>query len=560
MQLTDASFPDIIPAIVQLPTCNTESPKNTTLTPGDATLTDHALFPGWKGTLDWAKTVDLSQLDWQGMTYAPDDGMDFGSVKDGGGLPGLGLDNGPIPVTALEASTSVIGAGFFPSNEPDLANGTLAGEHARVHDYVRSLGDCGTLGDGERTADIANKHTIGREGDDLDFFNDDIDAELQDYEAEVEFEAQSFTLDSPPAPSPTLMSSPPLQGSLSSASPGPLPSLPTSFPSTPLAPSQSSSTENACQYKGVTCRCTSDHHCVDPSLPASSPLRVDQSCELMKTLGLSFHRYHRYLICPCGCFIPMGKLIRHYKKAHPDKLREQLTRYANKELLPVIKHFAASLNIPCDQTAIQFTPSTFNGPIAGITKPVKRVTCLACGVTLKNDYVAKRHWHSSCKAASGSTLSSSQRRLEHSAQLPFLIRDAGNKKGTYVMVPDDQLDDAPIPAQSSTSAPGPPAERYVVPDGLDAFRPAWLEALSWLTWRDRQIQAGFTSETLESFAALPPKLYVNPSTKKPKFSAPPTEEEKFSWVASRIQHRLKTMMEHANSFLTLSLRANLTSR
>jgi hypothetical protein len=93
----------------------------------------------------------------------------------------------------------------------------------------------------------------------------------------------------------------------------------------------------------------------------------------------------------------LGKLIDHYKKEHPDMLHDSLTRYANKELIPIISHFATLFNIPHDQTTVSFTLGTFNGPITGITKPTKCHTCLACGVSLKSEHVAKVHWYNSCK-------------------------------------------------------------------------------------------------------------------------------------------------------------------
>jgi hypothetical protein len=128
-----------------------------------------------------------------------------------------------------------------------------------------------------------------------------------------------------------------------------------------------------------------------------------------------------------------------------------------------------------------------------------------------------------------------------------------------VVVPHNRLNNTPIPVQPDPpSASGSPAERYLVPDGLDSFRPPWLEALGWATWQDRQIEASLSLQTLLLFCALP-TLYIN--AKKPKFSSPPTEEEKLTWAAGRIQRRLKKMKEDANMFLTESngeLRANLT--
>jgi len=140
---------------------------------------------------------------------------------------------------------------------------------------------------------------------------------------------------------------------------------------------------NECEYRGVACSCTEASHLVDHLLPASSTLHVDRNCEILKLLGLSFHRYHHYIICTCGFFLPLDDFIDHLKKNHADKLPNNLPRYANKELLPIIQHFATSFGVSVNQSTMEFTASTFNGPIAGISKPVKCPTCVACGLSLK---------------------------------------------------------------------------------------------------------------------------------------------------------------------------------
>jgi hypothetical protein len=280
---------------------------------------------------------------------------------------------------------------------------------------------------------------------------------------------------------------------------------------------------------------------------------------MLKLLGLSFHRYHRYLICECDCFLPMDNFIDHLKKAHTDKLRDNLKRYANKELLPIIQHFTASFGIPADQSTVEFTASTFNGPIAGIAKPVERPACVACGLSLKNDDVVKTHWRVTCKGNRDSNLPRSQRTQVKFAQRPFLVSKTGNKSGIYVIVPHDlSLDGTPISAQSGASAS--PAERYSVPKGPESFIPPWLDGLGWSTWRDEQVQAGLSVEAMLSLPALPPQLY---GKQRQTFSSPPTEAENFDWVARRIHTRLAKMMEDANSFLKTAngeLRTNLTAK
>jgi hypothetical protein len=241
-----------------------------------------------------------------------------------------------------------------------------------------------------------------------------------------------------------------------------LSSAPSPSSSSPISLSQagSSSSTNQCHYRGVTCFCSMDQHHVNPSLNPSLHLHIDWNCEMLKILGLSFHRYHRYLTCSCGSFLPLNKLVHHYKKDHSDILHDQLKIYANKKFIPLIEHFATSFDILCDQTAVNFTPMTFCGPIAGISPPIKCCTCLAYGVSLKDRYVAKKHWGSSCKKAASSTLAPSERMEECWEQHSFLQ----GRDPAYMMVPHNLLDN-PVPLQPSLPGPSEsPAEhtRYLM--------------------------------------------------------------------------------------------------
>ena len=122
-----------------------------------------------------------------------------------------------------------------------------------------------------------------------------------------------------------------------------------------------------------------------------------------------------------------------------------------------------SLKLPfilCDQTTVNFTPMTFCGPIAGISPPIKCCTCLAYGVSLKDRYVAKKHWGSSCKKAASSTLAPSERVEECWEQHSFLQ----GRDPAYVMVPHNLLNN-PVPLQPSLPGPSEsPAEhtRYLM--------------------------------------------------------------------------------------------------
>ena len=462
----------------------------------------------WEATLDWAATADFSDLNWMGMSY-------FDIPETDAGLLGENV-----------LASSTIGADVYVDQQS-------VGKSDRFW-----------LNDDKAGAEDGGE-------DDLDFFDDEVDAGFEDYEAESE------SLNTPHAHTPTLLPGVPLPAPIL---PAPAPTLERTLSPDPSHTDVHSPEPNKCQYRGVACSCTEASHLTNHSLSASSPLHVDQSCEILKLLGLSFHRYHRYLICTCGCFLPMGNFIDHFKKAHPDKLRDSLSRYANKELRPVIRHFVASFGVSADQSIVEFTASTFNGPIAGIAKPVMRPTCVACGLSLKNDDVVKSHWRTSCKGDRDRNLPRSQRTEMKFAQRPFFVSKTGNKSGTYVAVPHDlPLDGASISSAQSGN-PVSQAERYSVPKGTDSFVPPWLEGLGWSTWRDDLVKAGISVEAMRSFSELPPQLF---GKKRPTFSSPPTEAQTFDWVARRIRIRLVKMMEDANSFLKTAngeLRANLTAK
>jgi hypothetical protein len=461
----------------------------------------------WKATLEWATTVDFSDLNWMGMSYLDIPEMDAGTPGE------------------------------------NMLDGSRVG--ADVQQYV-GRSDHFWFDDGQERAED------GDDGEnDLDFFDDDVDAGFEDFEAESEFLGKKF-----------ISNGHTLTSSLNAPLPVPAPTPTTEYTISPSPHRDDANPPkpNECRYRGVVCSCAEVSHLIDHSLPASSPLHIDRDCEILKLLGLSFHRYHRYLICTCGCFLPMDNFIDHFKKTHADKLRDGLPRYANKELLPIIHHFTTSFGISVNQSAVEFAASTFNGPIAGIAKPVKRPTCVACGLSLKNNDVVKTHWRTTCKGNRDLNLPRPQRTQMNFAQRPFLISKTGNKSGTYVVVPHDlPPDGAPISsAQSGASVS--PAERYSVPNGTDSFVPPWLEGLGWSTWRDEQVQAGISVEAIRSFAVLPPQLYGG---RRPTFSSPPTEAETFDWVARRIHVRLVKMMMNANAFLKTAngeLRTNLTAK
>lgn len=160
--------------------------------------------------------------------------------------------------------------------------------------------------------------------DQLDFFDDEVDAELEDGAdegdgirrdadgAHVDQLSRSTQADDLTFPPPTDMPHhSPSQPLSSSSAHADQPSSSTHHNST--SPSPDPSESNICSYNGKTCSCTAAMHERDPSISSSSELHIDRDCEIMKVLGLSFHRRHRFLICECGSLLPLGDLLMHYK-------------------------------------------------------------------------------------------------------------------------------------------------------------------------------------------------------------------------------------------------------
>jgi hypothetical protein len=317
------------------------------------------------------------------------------------------------------------------------------------------------------------------------------------------------------------------------------------------------------------------------ALPSSSHLHVDHCCEILKVLKLSFHRRHRYLICECRSFIPLGKLRHHFENKHPELLRggKAGIRTARKDFPGVVTHFSTSFGIAPDQDITMFDYESFDGPIHGIQDAELAYQCPGCGVfhrtsesvrKCKCSKPSPKHKCDSCGILHptldslgkhslincGRTPPETYRgRLLVSAltQVPF----SASQHPVRVEVRREDLD-SNAATTSSTSFPEVPIQRYVVPEGTDSFCPPWLRKLGWDKWRDGQVERGMTPAQLAGFATLPPPL-----RKGHQFSAPLLENEIFDWVARRIHTRLKKMVEDANAWLNMSnveLRADLTAK
>lgn len=303
-------------------------------------------------------------------------------------------------------------------------------------------------------------------------------------------------------------------------------------------------------YNGASCSCVPGDHLKDDSLEGSSPLHIDRTCAIATVLGYSFTRQHRYLICDaCEQYMPLGHFDKHMAERHPTKLRGETSKARKRDLPSAMGHMSVSFGIPLDQTLRTWTEDAFNGPVAGIAKPVERFQCPGNGCDqwggMREAHLV-RHWNSkTCKRADRSpnmTLESQTRiRVKRWTQLPF-------GRGHFWVVPVAGPLEPPNPSGPSRNLPR--AKPYAVPSGTAAFRPAWLKRVGWAEWRDSQLEKGLTVEQLTSFKALPPPLHVRHiRSQGGELSSPPTSEEIFDWSARRIQKRLVVMLADGNSWL-----------
>lgn len=319
-----------------------------------------------------------------------------------------------------------------------------------------------------------------------------------------------------------------------------------------------------CTFKGQTCSCSAADHHKDSYIPAQSHVHIDRRCQILNVLALSFHTYHRYIIClGCSSFVPLDDLFNHLKRYHPEILADVVRlesqkwsfREANKNWPLVVGHFVKSLAIDPGQKTIVFTPETLNGPVHGIGKPQLRYPCPArCGHWAKDPDFSRSHYNRSCRPKNtGPPDIDDIRSHAHLTQTPFSIY----RNMAQVVPVNGPLDDTD--QQASSAATSLQAiQRYQVPQGVESFRPPWLRQLGWAAWRDEQIDRGLSMEQLVAFVALPPRL-------RPWdiMADPPSREQIFNWVAHRIAIRLRKMLEDANTWLNASnpeLRSALTAQ
>ena len=567
----------------------------------------------WEATLDWAKGVDVSSMDWIGMGWP---GMEDEIISDATEVHGL--------ATNVEPGANV-GADFNlrldSLSDCNLAAGHDVGSfgwdaNLGVDDGVRS--DVGVDHDFETGHDIggeAHDQNLGKDlspsfapvpigddgdrindhdadADELDFFDDEVDADLYNWtEGPGGGGIRSYaeqTQDSSGDRSGTVheeAESPDVSPARSSPLPQPI--SPEPSPSSPEEP-ESTPSENSHTYNGKTCSCTAKNHRRDPSLPTSSHLHIDRGCEITEVLKLAFHRRHRYLIClQCRCFVPLGQLKQHHEKKHPELLRGGKTgrRTAQRDFPAVVEHVAASFGIDPNQDIVTFDQASLDGPVRGLKDPILTYQCTTCGSFHKSVGSIRCHMQTNGRStchienrpehkcdgcgALHSTAESLHTHSTHSCrrvpstfvgkygEVPTVWTQAPFSSGKHItrIEVSGPLDSS----TATTSASEVPVQRYVVPDGVNSFCPPWLQKLGWAKWRDTQIQRGMTMSQLTGFAAStrPPRKGHKPP------SAPLSDKDIFDWAAGRIRTRLEKMVEDANAWLNtsnLELRLDITAK
>jgi hypothetical protein len=300
-----------------------------------------------------------------------------------------------------------------------------------------------------------------------------------------------------------------------------------------------------CVYDNVTCTCTVDAHRRKPTLPPSSPEHVDDDCRILAHLGLSFHKYHRFIICPCydGSFVPLGSLKSHLKAKHHASLRRSSGQL-------VIQHIATSFDIPPLQQSVVFVKETFNGPISGIAQPILCFVCPICDGHFRSRQCVATHYREKCRQISGNVPLDVKSLRTQLTQSPFAFM--GNRsKRVQVEAP---LDPSSHPSTTRTRNHPPQLEiePYVAPRGVDMAVPLWLKKLGWAAWRDGLLKAGFSILSLRALVALP----RCPSKETV------TLDRVLYLAKQHIHRRLVAMLQDANTWLDQSnseLRTSLTA-
>lgn len=521
---------------------------------------------------DWA--ASMSELDWVGM-----------------GWPGMEDALGDETPNVLDVSTEAQSDANVNIGLDSCSAGPV-GEGCDV-------GDVGSgVGQGVETLRPSDNGMVDHDADaavdgdeELDYFDDEVDAALDGWlEEPTTGDDRASTEQPDPARDHLNESVTFTANALLDISnvplPAPSPSISLEVPVRTTADGVLPS-DNLCEYNGATCSCTAAHHSMDPSLPTSSELQIDRNCKIMDVLKLSFHRFHRYLICrQCCAFIPLANLMQHLDTKHPDLFRggKAGRRTAGKDFPGVMKHFSVSLCIERTQELTLFNQASFDGPVHGLEDAELSYQCTTCGrfyqtirslqshhrkadlgeiSCVRTDFV---HLCDGCGVLHQTTdslakhLQESCRRSRAIDSIPTVWTQkpfAASKNARRVEV-RGRLSTI---AATSTLSSADPIQRYAVPEGPNSPCPPWLDKIGWVKWRDAQVERGITTSQLADFAAPTP---VPPRHKgrKPSYG-PLSEKEVFDWAANRIRIRLEKMIKDANTWLNtcnVELRADITAK
>ena len=307
----------------------------------------------------------------------------------------------------------------------------------------------------------------------------------------------------------------------------------------------------SCVYKGYVCHCGPHVHEYDPSLPSSSVAHVDETCKILQSLNLKFHKRHRYLICTCagGSFVALHDLKSHMKIKHVADLRDGNTRTMRRDFTPALEHILTSFKLSMSQKPVNFDKDEFDGPIAGISKPRRFYLCPSPGCKIFGGHIEslKAHFNKTHRSSGAFCSKSAQIRW---TQHPFASRGSHSARVEVANRPAEvQL----FPCQDHA---GPSkVHQYVVPQGVAAIGLPWLDHVGWTTWRNDLLRAGHTICTLRDLVSLPKKV----SKLCLQASLPPTGDVLLFLIGTWIQARLEKMLEDANTWLDGSeLRSAIT--
>jgi hypothetical protein len=306
------------------------------------------------------------------------------------------------------------------------------------------------------------------------------------------------------------------------------------------------------EYNQRACSCTPNDHCPKNStIGIGAALQIDRACQMLIILNLSFHLYHRYIICrSCESFIPLSRLLKHLKAVHLSLLRDGCSRTASRDFPPVVVHLARSLGISPNQDDIVFEQATLAGPIVGLKVAIHLYWCSRCCHSYSTTGSFGNH---RCPGKGNK-----EPAIRNWGQAPFNYLGGSARHRRYVVVSGPSEDSAVL-LPFSASPDGGEIERHIISQDANAFCSKWLHRLGWVVWRDQQISRGFSPLQLFAFA-IAPKHRHSPNS---GLSNPAMRDEIFDWVGCRILKRIQHMMDEAISWLhsaDIELRTDLTAK